>query len=476
MANIHKLFGAPGCGKTTRLMAILMEELKTVPSERIAYVSFTRKGAYEGSNRAADQYNLKDKQMPYFRTLHSIAFRSGNYSKYDMISKRDYKKFSDIMGLRMTGFYTEEFFSNDDIYLFLHFLKRNNPQAGENYAGKEVNRKTLHDVEHNYKRYKEWAKVKDFTDIIEEFIAKGKALPVDVAIIDEAQDLTSLQWEMCQVAFRDCQRIYIAGDDDQAIYEWSGADVKYFLSLQADTTEILDKSYRLQSQGLEVSKFVAEKISQRVQKNFDPVGSEGSVNFYNSVKDITITDNESWYFLARNNTFLTSFKDLLMQRSKIFRAKDSLSYDPKIIEAIKLYEAVRKHESLKENYSLKLRLLFGDRLSFVQPWYEEIYLPNDTIAYYRDLFKFKTPLDREPLLHINTIHGVKGGEADNVVLALDFTKAVKMNMEHNPDSELRCLYVGLTRAKKHLHIINSQSKNGYGDYISLGGFACSGKN
>jgi superfamily I DNA/RNA helicase len=66
---------------------------------------------------------------------------------------------------------------------------------------------------------------------------------------------------------------------------------------------------------------------------------------------------------------------------------------------------------------------------------------------------------------INTIHGVKGGEADNVVIKLDFTKSVRENFENNPDSELRCLYVACTRAKKNLHIVFSNSKNGYDSYI-----------
>jgi len=68
---------------------------------------------------------------------------------------------------------------------------------------------------------------------------------------------------------------------------------------------------------------------------------------------------------------------------------------------------------------------------------------------------------------VNTIHGVKGGETDNVVLLLNFTKAVRNNLEVNPDSELRCLYVACTRAKKTLHLIHSDNRNGYDDYYNF---------
>ena len=68
---------------------------------------------------------------------------------------------------------------------------------------------------------------------------------------------------------------------------------------------------------------------------------------------------------------------------------------------------------------------------------------------------------------VSTIHGVKGGEADEVVMRLDITKAVKESIETNPNSEYRCLYVAFTRAKQNLHIIFSSTKNGYDTYLNF---------
>lgn len=464
--QLTKIYGAPGCGKTTRLMDILCTELAQVPSERIAFVSFTRKGTYEGVRRAMDSFSLEEAQLPYFRTLHSIAFTSGEFTKYDMISKSDYKEFSDAMGMRLTGFYTEEFFNSDDKYLFMHFLRRNNLKSYEDRSW-DLNYRTLQDVASNFERYKKHNGVYDFTDIIERFIAIGEALPVEVAIIDEAQDLTTLQWKMCEIAFAKCKRIYVAGDDDQAIYEWAGADVEKFLHLSADKTEILNKSYRLPSEILLEAKRVSAMIKNRIEKNFDPVSQGGTVSTYNSVDEVKLTNNESWYFLARNNFFLSKIRTALCRQAVVFKDKSTLSYDPKEIAAIKLYENARKKASLSEQDETRLKLYLRGSIDFSKLWYEVLNFPLDRMAYYRDLIKNKTVLDTADKILVNTIHGVKGGEADHVVVMLDFTKAVKLSFEKNPDSELRCLYVAMTRSAKHLHLVHSQSATGFDKYINL---------
>ena len=465
LTNVTKIFGAPGCGKTHRLMRVLTDVLKVCPPERVAYSSFTRKGTYEGVERAKVQFGFKEDQLPFFRTLDSIAFRAGGFSRYDMISKSNYKEFSDAMGMKFTGYYTEEFFNDDDEYLFVHFMKRNNPTSAELYYG-DLNMQTLEEVEDNYTRYKKQAEVYDFTDIVERFVKAGEALPIDYAIIDEAQDLTTLRWQMCNIAFANCKRIYIAGDDDQAIYEWSGADINYFLDLKANETEVLGQSYRLKKNILEVAQQVSSKIGRRVAKEFKPDerGGDGEVLYYNDIDEVQLNTNETWYFLSRNNWFLQRYREYLRAHARVFVDKDELSFDQRQVDAINTYEAARKRGKLTDVEEVKLRSHVNGTIDLTKPWYEVMRFTNDMLTYYRDLIKYKTDL-RDRTLNINTIHGVKGGEADNVVLMLDYTRAVKDSMDKNPDAELRCLYVAVTRTKKRLHIVYSSSMNGYDAYI-----------
>jgi DNA helicase-2/ATP-dependent DNA helicase PcrA len=154
----------------------------------------------------------------------------------------------------------------------MHFLKVNNPMMADRFAF-NVDLRTFKNVSINYERFKEYAHVIDFSDMLVNFIQNRKALPVDVAIIDEAQDLTSLQWRMCEIAFAKCKKIYIAGDDDQAIYEWNGADVDYFLNLKGHRI-ILNKSYRLRKNILSFAKLISREIKHRVDKQFLPLNHE----------------------------------------------------------------------------------------------------------------------------------------------------------------------------------------------------------
>lgn len=465
MNKVTKIFGAPGCGKTHRLMAVLNELLTLCPPERVAYVSFTKKGTYEGVTRARQQFGFREEDLPYFRTLHSIAFRMGEYSRYDMISRSNYREFSDAMGMKFTGYYNEEFFNNDDKYLSMHIMTRNNPIAAERYNF-GLNTSTLETVASNYIRFKKQIGVHDFTDILERFVQAGEALPVDYAIIDEAQDLTTLQWRMCEVAFANCKRVYIAGDDDQAIYEWSGADVDYFLSLVADETEVLHQSFRLKHDVLSIAKCISSQIERRVDKQFKPDERDGngSVHFYNDLNGVDLNVNESWYFLSRNNYFLSKHREFLRSKARVFIDKDGLSFDQRQVDAINLYEAARKRGHLTELDELKLKGHIDGRPDLSRPWYEVVNFPSDVTTYYRDLVKNHTDL-KDRSLTVDTIHGVKGGEADNVVLLLDVTRSVRDNMQRNLDAELRCLYVAVTRAKKNLHIVYSSSVNGYDEYM-----------
>lgn len=470
MQNIEMIFGAPGCGKTTYLINLLQDLLNIYEPNEIAFVSFTRKGSYEGRDRAIELFNYKEEDFPYFRTLHSIAFRELGLSKYDIISFRHYKDFSSAMGMHFVGYYTEDFNNNDDKYLFYISLEKNNIQSFEN-SYKELNYTKFESIKENYIRYKKEANIYDFDDIIQNFIKQNKSIPVKIAIIDEAQDLTTLQWEFCNIAFKNCEKVFIAGDDDQAIYEWNGADVKHFLSLTENSpVKVLDKSYRLKKKILNYSNTISHQIKHRVEKIFEPSSNNGDIGglfYYNHLEEIPINSEQNYYLLNRNNYFLPIYKKFIMKKGLIFTYKNKISIDPKIYGAIKRYERYRKvsfDESFKKDNILKA-MLKKDISSYKNvPWYDAFELPVNEITYYRDLFKNKTNPE-ENNITISTIHGVKGGEADNVVLMLDVTRNVYSSIKNNTDSELRCLYVALTRAKKNLHIVYSNSKFGYEELL-----------
>ena len=70
---------------------------------------------------------------------------------------------------------------------------------------------------------------------------------------------------------------------------------------------------------------------------------------------------------------------------------------------------------------------------------------------------------KDARIALNTIHGAKGGQADNVVLYLDMAKRTYGSLLSNPEDEHRVFYVGVTRTKETLHIITPQTKFFFSD-------------
>lgn len=458
---IKLTFGPPGTGKTKRNMGLLGEELKHNVPEEIAYISFTKEGAEQGISRAIILFNLDRERFIYARTLHSLAYKELKLSRNSVISKWHYKEFSNKLGMNFTGYYTEELKNDDDKYLFYDSLYRNNKKTALLYLN-ELDAKKLEYVQKNYKEFKRSYDVLDFTDMIELFNKYNIKVPVKKVFIDEAQDLTTLQWEMVLTAFSDCDTMYIAGDDDQAIYQWSGADIDYFLGIKGEI-EILKHSYRLPDNILNMSKSISNQITKRVKKEYTGIGKNGRIEFTNNIEDIIINNEESYMFLSRNHTFLYNVEQFLRKKGLIYYKDRKLSANKYDIDIIKLYETERKNKVIRDSVYEKIKSNLKENFNLALPWYESFNWESDKLEYYRDIIKNKSDINKCNIT-VSTIHSVKGGEADNVVLLLDITRTTKNNLEINPDSEHRVFYVGVTRAKKNIYIVYANSKYQYDIY------------
>ena len=85
------VLGPPGTGKTHTLLEKVDDYLKTTNPDRIGYFAFTKKAANEAKGRAMDQFNLSEDDLPYFRTLHSLAFRMLGIKKNQVMQRRHYE-------------------------------------------------------------------------------------------------------------------------------------------------------------------------------------------------------------------------------------------------------------------------------------------------------------------------------------------------------------------------------------------------
>ena len=62
-----------------------------------------------------------------------------------------------------------------------------------------------------------------------------------------------------------------------------------------------------------------------------------------------------------------------------------------------------------------------------------------------------------PRIKLTTIHASKGGEADNVVLLTDLASSTHEELIRRPDTENRTFYVGITRTKQNLNVVQSST-------------------
>ena len=95
-------------------------------------------------------------------------------------------------------------------------------------------------------------------------------------------------------------------------------------------------------------------------------------------------------------------------------------------------------------------------------WYDVFTLlrPKE-ISYIRVMLRRGEKITKEPRIKLSTIHAAKGGEATNVVLLTDITNRVYKNYQQNPDDENRVFYVGVTRTKENLYLIEPKTTRCY---------------
>jgi DNA helicase-2/ATP-dependent DNA helicase PcrA len=79
-------------------------------------------------------------------------------------------------------------------------------------------------------------------------------------------------------------------------------------------------------------------------------------------------------------------------------------------------------------------------------------------SYIRAMLRRGEKITKEPRIRLSTIHAAKGGEATNVILMTDLSSRVYNSYQKNPDDESRVFYVGLTRAKQNLYLIEPRSQ------------------
>ncbi len=490
------VLGPPGTGKTTTLLNKVDDYLKNTDPDKVGYFAFTQKAAYEARDRAIKKFNLTEDDLPYFRTLHSLAFRKLGIKKDQVMQQRHYRDLGKKLGFPVTyADYQEDqgsAFNSDSEYLrIIQLAQLRNITPEQQFDlhehTQDLERSTLKIIDNELKRYKKEYNLIDFNDMITEFTKSDKSPKFDVVFIDEAQDLSLMQWDMAKTIWNKTEDSFIAGDDDQAIYKWAGADVDSFIALKGQYLP-LTQSFRIPAKVHGVAMGIINRIRNRIDKTWQPKTVQGSLHRHYNADTIDMSNGE-WLVLARTKHLLKDIEESLYQRGLYYSSRYRRGTEKDLHEAatnwehlrqgqlvnFKQIENISKYMSSKHWHKKKIKGMVKESFYGIDQLVRDYGLQVKTVwfeafddagqikvDYLRKMRANGEKLNEAPRIELSTIHGAKGGESQNVVLLTDLTQNTMKGYERDPDDENRLFYVGATRTKENLHIIEPKKyEKGY---------------
>jgi DNA helicase II / ATP-dependent DNA helicase PcrA len=329
--NEWRIFGPPGCGKTTHTSRQITRAVEKYGPDAILITSFSRAAAAE----------LVGRDLPVPRekigTLHAHCYRALGRPPIAEVKVSDWNE--TYPSLRVKGGTEgnldepmEEIGANADGDELLAEANRwRNRRVPPQYW-------TDPRVKRFYQMWCEWKDshgLLDFTDLLERAILDIRIAPGDPRVIfaDEAQDFTRLQLDLVRKWGEHTDYFLVVGDDDQTIYTFTGATPDAFLTPEVPEEQkiVLSQSYRVPQAVHALAVRWIEQVQHRHPKEYRPtrepgeiVRAEGTTALPGSV--IGAAERE----IARGKTvmFLTSCSYMLQQIRQILSDRGIPFHNP----------------------------------------------------------------------------------------------------------------------------------------------------
>lgn len=522
--NEFRVFGPPGCGKTTTLSRLIAGACQSYGSEAVLVSSFTRAAARELVGR---ELPLDESRIG---TLHALCYRALERPK--LVSRGHLQDWNQTYPTRAFGGIQTDV---DDPY---GLMESDGTQDGDRLL-QELNRLRglqvdpdawpvrIQSFAEDWTDFKAMTGTIDFTDLIAQCLQDRLPIPhgASVLFLDEVQDFSPLELALARHWGSQCERFYLAGDDDQCLYRFKGSTPDAFLSpaLPAEQVQVLGQSYRVPRAVHAAASAWIESVEQRHPKTYRPKPVDGLVDTLplNYRYPCVIQDQlDEWLaagktvaFLASCSFFLDKLKHQLRDWGIPFHnpyRRSRGDWNPLSVKAgtvsaadrvVAFTQPARGQWWTYASLWRWVQPLDGDRIlthgaktsirrkaesdetagkpvdvADLESWFTDARFADaagaGNLAAYRDAGFIGSyeramsyalaigeqrgveALTTTPQVILGTIHSVKGGEADIVVLFPDLSPSgyQEWSTPGEPhDAVRRCFYVGMTRAKEALY-------------------------
>jgi DNA helicase-2/ATP-dependent DNA helicase PcrA len=268
----HHIYGPPGTGKTTTVAKNVERAVEKYGPNKVMVSSHTRAAATELMGRGLSV------NEGLVGTLHALCYRALGHPElaethidqwneehpYFRLSKKEISNHAQSV---------ENLSDSSDQLLGSYNLHR------ARLLGRETLPYSIKAFADRWEDWKEANSYRDFTDLIQMGRDNFEIVPgrPDVIFIDEAQDLSALQFACISKWSTSCKKVVFIGDDDQAIYLFAGADARNLIDrpIPDQNRIILKQSYRLPRAVRNVSQKWIERCTHRQEKEFAPRNAEG---------------------------------------------------------------------------------------------------------------------------------------------------------------------------------------------------------
>lgn len=313
MSSKFVLFGPPGTGKTRFGQEVVAETLNGGQNlADVAFVAFNKTAARTAAERCGIESETAGNL--WFRTLHSTGFKLLRAHRGDADEKsppvmtgRLKREFGKQYGIQITHEERPAEASMEDLYWDVLRSTKAPQREGDKYlnayglsrlacrtkADLEEARKTQHPQTFNalgeaipasayrnfvevYEGFKRSKGAVDFIDMISYVVEHALSPPRKwaCAIVDECQDLAPLMHSMMERLFFDAEKLFLLGDDSQAIYSFmmsSAADFLKYRRFPGFKTIILRQTYRFGARMVDFARAIEDRIKDRQQKDVIPL-------------------------------------------------------------------------------------------------------------------------------------------------------------------------------------------------------------